>query len=73
MLDVLVRFGIEAQVVEQPLNLDIPENKMMPSFYLAAPEVENDWGSLNIFHGTRRAKKKGDGYNSTGRLCQPFP
>ncbi len=59
MLNVLGRFGIEAQAIEQPLDLDIPENKMMLAFYLAAPEVENDRRSLNIFHGTRRAKKEG--------------
>lgn len=61
MLNVLGRFGIEAQVIEQPLDLDIPENKMMLAFYLAATEVENDRRSLNIFHGTRRAKKKAAG------------
>jgi site-specific DNA recombinase len=59
MINMLRRLGIEPQAIEQPLDLDIPENKMMLAFYLAAPEVENDRRSLNIFHGTRRAKKEG--------------
>lgn len=51
--------GTEPQAIEQPLDLEIPENKMMLAFYLAAPEVENDRRALNIFHGMRRAKKEG--------------
>jgi len=42
MISTLRRLGIEPQAVEQPLDLSIPENKMMLAFYLAAPEVEND-------------------------------
>ncbi len=59
MINLLNRFGVEPQAIEQPLDLSIPENKMMLAFYLAAPEVENDRRSLNIFHGQRRAKKEG--------------
>jgi len=59
MINLLNRFGVEPQAIEQPLDLAIPENKMMLAFYLAAPEVENDRRSLNIFHGQRRAKKEG--------------
>lgn len=59
MINLLRRFGVEPQAIEQPLDLDVPENKMMLAFYLASPEVENDRRSLNIFHGTRRAKKEG--------------
>lgn len=51
--------GVEPQAVEQPLDLIIPENKMMLAFYLAAPEVENDRRALNVIHGMRRAKKEG--------------
>jgi DNA invertase Pin-like site-specific DNA recombinase len=59
MIGMLNRFGIEPQAIEQPLDLTIPENKMMLAFYLAAPEVENDRRSLNVTHGMRRAKKEG--------------
>lgn len=59
MIAVLMKLGIEPQAVEQPLNLEIPENKIMLAFYLAAPEVENDRRALNVKHGMRRARKEG--------------
>lgn len=59
MISLLRHFGVEPQAVEQPLDLSIPENKMMLAFYLAAPEVENDRRALNVFNGMRRAKKEG--------------
>jgi len=39
MINVLNRLGIEPQAIEQPLDLNVPENKIMLAFYLAAPEV----------------------------------
>ncbi|GAB0157824.1 hypothetical protein CHRYSEOSP005_31100 [Chryseobacterium sp. Alg-005] len=59
MINLLRTFSIEPGAIEQPLDLDIPENKIMLAFYLAAPEVENDRRSLNTFYGMRRAKKEG--------------
>jgi site-specific DNA recombinase len=59
MIGILRKLGIEPQAIEQPLDLSVPENKMMLAFYLAVPEVENDRRALNIFHGMRRAKKEG--------------
>ena len=59
MINTLRRVGVEPQAIEQPLDLSIPENKMMLAFYLAAPEVENDRRALNTFHGMRRARKEG--------------
>jgi len=59
MINVLRKLGAEPQAIEQPLDLTVPENKMMLAFYLAAPEVENDRRALNVFHGMRRAKKEG--------------
>lgn len=59
MISTLRRLGVEPQAIEQPLDLSVPENKMMLAFYLAAPEVENDRRALNTFHGMRRAKKEG--------------
>ena len=59
MINQLRDLNVEPQAIEQPLDLSIPENKMMLAFYLAAPEVENDRRALNVFYGMRRAKKEG--------------
>lgn len=59
MINQLRDLNAEPQAIEQPLDLSIPENKMMLAFYLAAPEVENDRRALNVFYGMRRAKKEG--------------
>lgn len=59
MINQLNKLGVEPQAIEQPLDLNIPENKIMLAFYLASPEVENDRRALNTFAGMRRAKKEG--------------
>jgi DNA invertase Pin-like site-specific DNA recombinase len=59
MINTLNNYIIEPQAIEQPLDLTIPENKIMLAFYLAAPEVENDRRALNVVVGMRRAKKEG--------------
>ena len=59
MINTLRKLGVEPQAIEQPLDLSVPENKMMLAFYLAAPEVENDRRALNVIHGMRRARKEG--------------
>ncbi|MBS1525335.1 MAG: recombinase family protein [Bacteroidetes bacterium] len=59
MINTLRRFGVEPQAIEQPLDMSVPENKMMLAIYLTAPEIENDRRSLNVFYGMRRAKKEG--------------
>ncbi len=59
MISTLDKLGMEPQGIEQPLDLTIPENKIMLAFYLAAPEVENDRRALNVIVGMRRAKKEG--------------
>lgn len=59
MISTLRRVGVEPQAIEQPLDLAVPENKMMLAFYLAAPEVENDRRALNVIRGMRKAKKEG--------------
>ncbi|NCI51295.1 recombinase family protein [Sediminibacterium roseum] len=59
MINTLRKYGVEPHAVEQPLDLDIPENKIMLAFYLAAPEVENDRRALNTFNGMRRGRKEG--------------
>ena len=55
----LNKLGVEAKAMEQPLDLDIPEQKLMLALYLTAPEVDNDRRALNIFHGIRRGKREG--------------
>lgn len=59
MINQLNKLGVEPQAIEQPLDLDIPENKIMLAFYLASPEVENDRRALNVIAGTRRANREG--------------
>jgi site-specific DNA recombinase len=59
MISQLNKLGIEPQAIEQPLDLAVPENKIMLAIYLAAPEVENDRRALNVIGGMRRAKKEG--------------
>lgn len=59
MIDTLKRLGVDPQAVEQPLDLSIPENKMMLAIYLTAPEIENDRRGLNTKAGIRQAKKEG--------------
>ncbi|RCH53623.1 recombinase family protein [Mucilaginibacter hurinus] len=59
MINTLANLGVEPQAIEQPLDLSIPENKLMLAIYLAQPEVENDRRALNTFFGMRRARKEG--------------
>ena len=59
MINQLRKLGVNPEAIEQPLDLTIPENKIMLAFYLAAPEVENDRRALNVIHGMRRARKEG--------------
>lgn len=59
MINKLNRIGVEPQAMENPLNLKIPENKMMLAVYLSLPQVENDRRALNVYNGMRRAKKEG--------------
>ncbi|WP_073292271.1 recombinase family protein [Chryseobacterium polytrichastri] len=59
MIKLLQNNNISPQAIEQPLDMSIPENKMMLAIYLAAPEVENDRRALNTFYGMRRAQKEG--------------
>ena len=55
----LKKLNVEARAMEQPLDLEIPEQKVMLAIYLTTPEVDNDRRALNIFHGIRRGKKEG--------------
>ncbi len=59
MIHKLTRLGIEPYAIDQPLNFDVPENKMMLAIYLASSEVENDRRALNVRHGMHKARKEG--------------
>jgi DNA invertase Pin-like site-specific DNA recombinase len=59
MISTLRGWAIEPQAIEQPLDISIPENKLMLAIYLSTPEVENDRRALNVVHGMRRARKEG--------------
>ena len=59
MIDKLAKMGIEVNAVEQPIDLRIPEQKIMLSFYLSLPEVENDRRALNTLNGMRKNMKEG--------------
>jgi len=58
-LSKLNKLGVEARAMEQPLDLEVPEQKVLLAIYLTTPEVDNDRRALNVFHGMRRAKKEG--------------
>lgn len=51
--------GIEVQAIEQPINWNVPESKVMLGVYLAIPQVENERRSLNTIAGMRRALLEG--------------
>jgi site-specific DNA recombinase len=68
MINTLKILGVEPQAIEQPLDMEVPENKMMLAIYLNAPEIENDRRALNTFYGLRRARKEGR-WVSHARLC----
>lgn len=59
VIDMLRRLGIQVNSIEQPLDLEQPDNKIMLAIYLAVPEVENDKISIRVKEGSRRANKEG--------------
>jgi site-specific DNA recombinase len=59
MISKLRSLGIDPQAIEQPLDMSVPESKIMLAVYLATPEVENDRRAMNTFNGMRRARKEG--------------
>jgi site-specific DNA recombinase len=59
MIRQLTEWGIEPQAVQQPLDLSIPQNKLMLAFYLMEPEVNNDVRSLATKEGLRKLKLLG--------------
>lgn len=56
MIKNLRSIGITPQAIQQPLDFDIPNNDLMLSVYLAAPEVGFQRRSARIKEGIKRAK-----------------
>ena len=59
MIDRLREMGIECNAIEQPLDMRVPENKLILSVYLTIPEIDNDRRSIKIRGGIRGALKSG--------------
>jgi site-specific DNA recombinase len=59
MIKVLREMLVEIQAIEQPIDLSIPENKLILAIYLATPEVENDRRGLEVKKGMRKAQEEG--------------
>jgi DNA invertase Pin-like site-specific DNA recombinase len=55
----LIKMGIIVNAIEQPLDMTVPENKLILSMYLLMPEIENDKIAERTKDGMRRAKKEG--------------
>jgi site-specific DNA recombinase len=53
------KMGIIINAIEQPLDMTIPENKLILAMYLVIPEIENDKIAQRTKDGMRRAKKEG--------------
>ena len=62
----LKNLGISVQAIEQPIDLSIPENKVVLAMFLAIPEIDNDRRSIKIKQGMRAALK-------AGRWCRKAP
>ena len=58
--------GVRVQAIEQPVDLDVPEQLIMLAIYVAAPEVENRRRSIATKQGMRRAMRE-------GRFCNRVP
>ncbi len=66
MIRDLERYGVSVEAIDQPLDLTVPESRILLMIYVATPQVENDRRSLNTKMGMRRAKLE-------GRWCTTAP
>lgn len=66
MIDQLSKLGIQPMAIQQPIDLTIPENKMMLAVYLVIPEIDNDRRSIKIREGIRKSLE-------SGRWCHAAP
>jgi site-specific DNA recombinase len=79
MITQLQKWKVEPQAIDQPLNMAIPENKVLLAIYIVTSEVENDRRSLNVKQGIHKAKQEGrwigraplgfvNSYSTSGRM-----
>lgn len=59
MLAKLKKMSIEVQAITQPLDLSIPQNKLLLAVYLTLPEVDNDIRADRARSGHRGARRAG--------------
>jgi len=59
MIRLFTSMNVEVRSLEQPLDMSIPDNKLMLAFYLMAPEIENDKISVRTKEGLYKAAKSG--------------
>ena len=59
MLRKLKDYGVFVNAIEQPLDLNNSDQKIMLAVYLAAPEVENDKISARTINGIQKALRQG--------------
>lgn len=59
MIGKLKKLEIEPQAIMQPLDLSIPQNKIVLAVYLSLPEVDNDIRADRARKGLRGSKKAG--------------
>jgi site-specific DNA recombinase len=55
----LRKMGVSVNSIEQPLDMSIPDSKILLSLYLTIPEVENDKNSIRVTESSRKAKLEG--------------
>lgn len=59
MLRQLRSMGVKLETVEQQLDMDNPDNKVLLSLFLTLPEVENDKNSIRTKEASRRSRLEG--------------
>ncbi|WP_370362883.1 recombinase family protein [Mucilaginibacter flavidus] len=67
VITTLKSLGVEPQAIEQPLDMSVPENKMMLAIYITAPEIENDRRALNVFlwYASYKERRALNGYGTS--------
>ena len=59
--------NIKVNAIQNPLDLDIPENKLLLAVYLSIPEIDNDKRSINVRECIYQAKLAGKCTNMAPR------
>lgn len=54
--------SIEVLAIDQMMDMNVPENKLISAFYFAALEVENERITLNIKKRMHKARQQGGGW-----------